>query len=238
MNLGCPNIYMPCPYCGGDLLGGLLWTEDDSGTIEEVWVEDGQACCDTGYLDLLEGGLESYLLFDPTMKSFDDVARYRLRLEAVTRKQAQAFIREHHRHNPPPPGDKYRVACFNGDHLVGVAMAGRPVARNIDASQVLEVNRCCVHPDLNWQLVEHACSMLYGACYRFAKDNGYHQLLTYTLQEEPGTSLIAAGFKLAGTTKGGSWNSPSRPRVDKAPTGPKNRWIWNIPGKRRKREAA
>lgn len=36
--------------------------------------------------------------------------------------------------------------------------------------------------------------------------------------------MRAAGFRLAAHTKGGSWDTPSRRRVDKHPTGRKFRW--------------
>ena len=148
-----------------------------------------------------------------------------LRIVDLKRKPAQAFIRQHHRHCPPPPGDKYRCGVMNGHDLVGVAMAGRQVARMIDATEVLEVNRVCVNASINANLSEHACSMLYGSCYRFAKRQGFRKLVTYTLQDEPGTSLIAAGFELDGTTSGGSWSRTRRHRTDKSPTGSKSRWV-------------
>jgi hypothetical protein len=53
---------------------------------------------------------------------------------------------------------------------------------------------------------------------------GYRKIVTYTLASEPGTSLVAAGWKLIGERKGGTWNTPSRPRVDKHPTQKKLRW--------------
>jgi hypothetical protein len=49
-------------------------------------------------------------------------------------------------------------------------------------------------------------------------------LITYTLKSEAGTSLKAAGWKIIGESKGGSWNVKSRPRVDKHPTVPKLIW--------------
>ena len=39
-----------------------------------------------------------------------------------------------------------------------------------------------------------------------------------------GTSLIAAGWKVLYETKGGSWNVPSRPRIDRHPLGQKKLW--------------
>ena len=38
--------------------------------------------------------------------------------------------------------------------------------------------------------VKNGCSMLYGAAWRAARALGYRRLGTYTLQTEPGTSLV------------------------------------------------
>jgi hypothetical protein len=69
-----------------------------------------------------------------------------------------------------------------------------------------------------------ACSMLYAAAWRAARALGYRRLVTYTLEQEPGASLRAAGWRCVGRTAGGSWSRTSRPRLDWAPTAPKNRW--------------
>lgn len=47
---------------------------------------------------------------------------------------------------------------------------------------------------------------------------GYQKLITYILNNEPGISLTAAGWKCIGQAGGGSWNVPSRKREDKHPT--------------------
>lgn len=46
---------------------------------------------------------------------------------------------------------------------------------------------------------------------------GFKRIGTYILASEPGTSLTAAGWRLIGETKGGSWSRPSRGRTDKHP---------------------
>lgn len=124
--------------------------------------------------------------------------------------EANAFVAKHHRHHKPMPGVKFCVAVSDGETVRGVAMVGRPVARNSDNGYTLEVNRCCTDGARN------ACSMLYGAAWRAARALGYRRLITYTLPEEGGASLRAAGWKLIGERGGGNWNVPSRPRVDTA----------------------
>ncbi|MBO0750453.1 MAG: hypothetical protein J2O44_08505 [Porphyrobacter sp.] len=79
----------------------------------------------------------------------------------------------------------------------------------------LEVTRLCTNGHRN------ACSFLYGAAQRAAFALGYRRIGTYVLKSEPGTSLAAAGWKLIGETRGGSWSRPSRARADKHPLEPK-----------------
>ena len=140
-----------------------------------------------------------------------------LRLIPLSFKAASAFIEEHHRHHKPPQGCKFCIGVTGGSdgELVGVAVVGRPVARHLDDGYTAEVTRLCTDN------TPHVASMLYAACWRAARAMGYTRLVTYILATEKGTSLIAAGWKCLYQTRGGSWNSPSRPRVDKHPTGAK-----------------
>lgn len=149
---------------------------------------------------------------------------YGLRIGPVEQATAKAFVREHHRHNAPPAGWRYGLGCYNGGELIAVAMIGRPVARALDPATVVEVNRLCVDPDAEPGLIWNACSMLYGAAAREAKARGFRRIITYTLESERGTTLRAAGWTQAATTKGGSWDTPSRRRRTSAPTCPKIRW--------------
>lgn len=133
--------------------------------------------------------------------------------------EANAFVAMHHRHHKPVVGTKFCVAVADeAGKVVGVAMVGRPVARALDDGWMLEVNRCCTDGTPN------ACSMLYAAAWRAARAMGYRKLITYTLPQEGGSSLRAAGWKVVAQTDGGSWNCPSRPRVDQNPTQGKLRW--------------
>ena len=70
----------------------------------------------------------------------------------------------------------------------------------------------------------NACSMLYGAAWRACRAMGYRRLITYTLVSEAGTSVRAAGWREVGKRGGGSWDTPSRPRVDKHPLEQKVLW--------------
>lgn len=72
--------------------------------------------------------------------------------------------------------------------LVGVAIAGRPVARALDDGLTLEVARTCTDGTRN------ANSMLYGAIWQAARAMGYTRCVTYTQHDESGASLRAAGW--------------------------------------------
>jgi hypothetical protein len=112
-----------------------------------------------------------------------------LEIRPITLRAACTFIAAHHRHNKPPRGHKFSVAVYDGEHLVGVATAGRPVARHYDDGLTLEANRTCTDGTSN------ANSMLYGAVWRAARAMGYRRCITYTQAEEPGVSLRAAGWR-------------------------------------------
>lgn len=141
-----------------------------------------------------------------------------LRLTPITLREARAFVAAHHRHHKPPQGGLFAIACSDGDRVVGVAIVGNPVARLMDNGFTAEVTRLCTTGEKN------ACSMLYGAAWRAARALGYQKLITYTLAEEGGASLRAAGWRCIGEAGGGSWSRESRPRVDTHPTQTKLRW--------------
>lgn len=125
----------------------------------------------------------------------------KLRLCPVTQREAKDFVAQHHRHNEAPIASVFQVGvCGEDGVLLGVAMCERPKARMSDDGRTLEVSRTCTTGARN------ANSMLYGACWRAATALGYTRLLTYTLPEESGASLKAAGWKLAEQVKSsGSW---------------------------------
>ena len=131
-----------------------------------------------------------------------------LQIRPITLREANAYVGQHHRHNLPVSGHKWSLACYDGDRLCGVAIAGQPVARKLDDGLTIEVRRVCTDGTYN------ACSILYGACARVAKEMGYRRAITYTLILEPGTSLKASGWVNCGEAGGVSWNMPSRPREE------------------------
>lgn len=151
-------------------------------------------------------------------------------------KYACAFVARHHRHCKPPNGGLFAVGVAVKGETVGVAIVATPVARPLANGITCEITRLCV---LDGVSELHVCSHLYGKCVRIAREMGYEKVITYTLEEEPGTSLIAAGFHIEATVPArDSWNTPSRSRTDtvptlfgdepKRPTGPKKRWARTL----------
>lgn len=141
-----------------------------------------------------------------------------MRLCPVTLAEAKAFVAEHHRHSVPPLGWRFGVGLDDNGVLVGVAMLGRPVARGLDNGLIIEALRVCTIGHKN------ACTMLYGACRKMAAAAGYDTLVTYTRDDEPGSSLRAAGFRRVATVKGRSWDTPSRRRSDRDERVSRVRW--------------
>lgn len=116
------------------------------------------------------------------------------------------------------------AAVEHDGQVRGVAIAGRPVARRLDDGESLEILRVCTDGTRN------ACSMLYAAIRKAGRALGYKRIITYTLPNEGGASLRAAGFYFDGCAggKAASWCS----RLDRDPTpiggdlvGGKWRWV-------------
>ena len=150
----------------------------------------------------------------------------RLAVVDVPLEDANRFILEFHRHHLDlKPGiGRYALAAVDETGLVrGVAVVGMPAALNRKTNQsTLEVSRVATDGSPN------ACSLLYGACARAAKALGFSEIITYILEDEPGTSLKASGWTQDPGTYGGvGWaNRPGR--RDGHPVGPKGRWRLTI----------
>lgn len=148
----------------------------------------------------------------------------------ISVQDAKPFIGKHHRHNKPPLSGMFAVAVSRGEEVVGVGVASRPIARHLQDGTTLEVTRVCTLGDRN------ACSMIYGALRKAARALGYRRVFTYTLAEESGASLRAAGFvkdaELPARAKWTSrvWNTQQRDLFgnETRPPGPKIRWVWRL----------
>lgn len=144
---------------------------------------------------------------------------------------ANGYIQKHHRHHKPVVGHRFSLSAWKDGIMCGVAIVGRPVARNAgNPLEVVEVTRLCTDGTKN------ACSFLYSAAARVAKEMGYLKIQTYVLESEHGTSLKAAGWTKEESLRGGrawektcDWSDASqgvlfsRNRTDQ-PFGAK--WLW------------
>lgn len=154
-----------------------------------------------------------------------------LRPWRVELSDANDFVRAHHRHHEPEVGHRFSIGCGD-ERLRGVAICGRPKAGHSMAQKyVLEVVRVATDGHRN------ACSWLYGAAARLAREMGFPAVITYTLISESGASLRACGWwpqELAESD--GDWAFDARQGQRRLPMelpakrgqdlGPKVRWLW------------
>lgn len=140
----------------------------------------------------------------------------------ISLKAANQFVEQHHRHHKPTVGHKFSIGLQSSNQLIGVVIVGRPVARGSDDGLTIEVARLCTNG------VKNACSMLYQAAARAAKELGYKKIQTYILDDEIGTSLKACGWQMETLTKGGQWKHTHGTRNNNYPTQPKQRWARQL----------
>lgn len=112
-------------------------------------------------------------------------------------RQANELVAQWHRHHKPTIGHRFSIGVISEDKLVGAAIVGRPVCRNVNPTEVLEITRLVTDGSRN------ACSFLYSAVVRIARELGYKRVQTYILETENGASLKAANYKYVNTTAGG-----------------------------------
>ena len=119
------------------------------------------------------------------------------------------------------PGGRFAAAVLDSSgELRGIGMVGNG-PRVWEGPGKMVISRVATDGVLN------GCSMLYGALCRAGKALGYTEAWTYTLPEEPGTSLRAAGFEDMGLTEGGEHDRPNQPKRRREPAErpePKRRW--------------
>ena len=148
----------------------------------------------------------------------------------LTLSQANDLVARLHRHHKPVVGHRFSIGVEVHGKLVGAVIVGRPVAAkgptNVRQYVVASVTRLVTDGTKN------ACSFLYSAAARAARELGYEEIETFILESEPGTSLRAAGWELVSVSPARSWDG--RPgqmdfeghtrRVDQ-PECAKQRWV-------------
>jgi hypothetical protein len=146
-----------------------------------------------------------------------------MRAIPLSLKEANAFVTLHHRHHRPVRFHLFSIGAQNKDNrLVGIVIVMRPVAqgRTFDG-RMAEISRLATDGTKN------VCSFLLARAARAAFAMGYYAIQTYTLPEEGGVSLRAAGWEFGALTEGKSWSTDRRKRSDAYPIGPKHRW-WKV----------
>ena len=128
----------------------------------------------------------------------------KLKLRPLTLKEANELIGRLHRHHKPVVGHRFTIGVEKDGVLVGAAVTGRPTARMTEQYRTAEVTRLVTDG------TPHVCSKLYAASARAAEAMGYESIQTFILEDEPGTSLKAAGWEFIDWSGGGDWNTPSR----------------------------
>ena len=104
-------------------------------------------------------------------------------------KAARIVARLHRHHGPIPQGySPVCIACVDDGRICGVVVIGRPINRNSDDGQTLEVLRLATDGTRN------APSFLLGTAAKTARAMGAARLITYTLDSETGASLRGAGW--------------------------------------------
>jgi len=147
-----------------------------------------------------------------------------VKIKPITIAGAKAWVRRLHRHLPRVQGGLFASSIVDHDEdVVGVAIAGNP-PRLWQGTGRIVISRVATDG------VKNGCSMLYGSICRAAKALGYREAWTYTLPDEPGTSLRAAGFIDMGLTRGGEHDRPSRRRAPAVHPERKRRWLRVLNG--------
>lgn len=155
-----------------------------------------------------------------------------MKIAPCTVTAAKLKVKEWHRHLKDIQGGLFAAQVIDDTgQCVAVALAGNP-ARVWQKEAKLVISRVAAEEDQPKIICskgrEHAspsCTMLYGALCRAAKALGYCEVWTYTLPEESGISLKAAGFIDMGLSAGGEHSRPSRYRKPAVRPEPKRRWL-------------
>ena len=127
-----------------------------------------------------------------------------LRIVPLTLKEANALVRDKHRHHKPVVGARWSIGVESDGNVVGAAIVGRPVARMTNQYRIAEVTRLVTDGTKN------ACSILYACAARICREMGFSEIRTAILESESGHSLKVSGWKFSHWTDGGDWNRPSR----------------------------
>ncbi|WP_445261308.1 XF1762 family protein [Pseudomonas sp. RL_15y_Pfl2_60] len=121
-------------------------------------------------------------------------------IKPLTIKEANEFIKEHHRHHRPTARNngKWALAAVDDNSvIVGVVIASSPVSATYMDGLTIELTRLCVKEGAP----KGVCSFLLSKSCSIWRSMGGVRVITYTLASESGASLRGAGWTLSGVVK-------------------------------------
>lgn len=147
-----------------------------------------------------------------------------LKIVPLELRELNSLVEKYHRHHKPVQGHRFSIGVIETKtgEIVGGCSVGRPISRNVNPKEVLEVTRLVTNGTKN------ACSILYAAAARIGREMGYKKIQTYILDTENGTSLIASGWTCEKRhTAPPFWNIGRKDNVDREvpPFVSKQRWV-------------
>lgn len=150
--------------------------------------------------------------------------RSKLEARPLHLKEANRAVALWHRHCDPVRFHLFSIGAYDDEHnMRGAIIVMRPVNQHRSwGGLMVEVSR------LSTDGCQNACSFLLSRAARAAFAMGYACMQTYTLLEEPGTSLRASGWMEDGITSARDWNG-SRRRPRALEPSQKRRWILPRP---------
>lgn len=114
-----------------------------------------------------------------------------IELVPMVRDEANALIREWHRHHKPVRnGHRFAIGAICEAGPLGVVLVGNPIAPEFQTGRIFEVLRLATPEDA----VRYVAGRLLGAARRTAIEMGFRRGVSYTRIDEPGTCYRAAGW--------------------------------------------
>lgn len=119
----------------------------------------------------------------------------------ITIKEANKFVKEHHRHHRPTSNNtgKWALSVIDKktNEILGVLIVGNPVSATFMDGYTLEITRLCIKENAP----KGSASFLISKCSKIWKIMGGKKIITYTLCYESGASMKGAGWIKTGEVK-------------------------------------
>lgn len=127
-----------------------------------------------------------------------------IELRPLSLEDANRLVRVWHRHHKRVRGHKFSIGAYEGDKELGAVIVGRPKAQALQNGTTFEVTRLVTNGHPN------AASRLLGAAWRAARAMGVKRMVSYTREDELGTSYKAAGWTPVASVKGRGWDGGNK----------------------------